>query len=160
MKKALRTIIIGLSSGVVLILGFYSYFYYSVKTMYITQTLAKDIEITSEKREIIFEKPLKARKQIQEIALSIENYKPEIGDAEMTIKLNDGTIREPRIELVDEDNNVHQLESSGQTFKGEEVFVRFREKNKSSGNIAYKAIRISSDKPFRCDVYWWDHDLK
>jgi hypothetical protein len=160
MKKAIWKIIIGLSLAVILIFGFYAYFYYSVKTMYITQTLAKGIEVTSEKREITFEKPLKAEKQIQEIALSIDGYKPDIGEADMNIKLDDGTILEPEIELVDENNNTHQLKSSGQTFKGEEVLVSFREKNKSFEKIAYKAVRIRSNKSFRCSVYWKDYDLK
>ncbi|GEM_PF-6935551 len=158
MKKVLWTIIVGLSLVTVLILGFYAYFYYSVKTMYITQTLAKDIEVTSEKREITFEKPLKAKKQIQEIALSIDGYKPDMEDPDMTIKLDDGTIIEPKIELIDENNNAHQLKSSGQTFKGKEVLVCVREENKSAVNTTYKAIRISCNKPFRCSDYWQDYD--
>lgn len=160
MKKVVWTIVTGLALVVVLILGFYAYFYYSVKAMYITQMLAKDIEITSEKREITFEKPLKSKKQIQGIALSIDGYTPEISDADSNIKSDDGIIIKPEIELIDENNNAHRLESFGQSFKGEEVLVRFRVKNKSSEKIAYKAVRISSNKPFRCDVYWQDYDLK
>ena len=153
-------ILIGLSCIGVLALGFYAYFNYSIKAMYISQTLAKDIEITSDKVEIIAETPLKAKKQIQEIALSIDGYKPDISNHDSTIKLNNGTVIEPKIELVDENNDVHQLKVIGQSFNADGVLVRFREINEPSKHISYKAVRISSYKPFRCDVYWKDYDLK
>lgn len=153
-------ILVGLSCIVVLALGFYAYFNYAVKATHISQLLAKEVEITSDKLEITPETPLKPNKQIQEIALSIDGYKPDIGNQDWTIKLNDGTIIEPKIELVDENNNIHPLKVIGQSFKAEEVLVRFREVNEPSKNITYKLIRISSDKSFRCSVYWKDYDLK
>lgn len=157
-------VLIVLSCIVVLLLGFYAFFVYSVKTMHTSQTLAENIQISSEPTEITLEKPLKGKKLVQQIALSIEGYKPKITDQGFVIKLTDGTIVNPQIEVVDENGNVYPLEKNGRTFtgNGDLVDVRFGGIDGMSvpGNLAYKTVRISSDKPFRCNIYWKDYDLK
>ena len=155
MKKKLIGILIFLSCIVVPVLGFYACF---VNT---DRTLAENIQISSEPTEITPEKLLIGRKSVQHISLLIDEYKPDINDPDRRIKLTDGTIVNPRIELVDKDDQVHPLEISGLSWSQDRVEVDFGGIDEMSvPKKRYKTVRISSDKPFRCSVFWKDFNLK
>jgi hypothetical protein len=162
MKKMLIGILIFVSCIVVSVFAYFAYFVYSVKTMHTSRTLAENVQISSEPTEISPEKPLEGKKGVQQIALLIDGYKPDIKDEDRHIKLADGTVVNPEIELVDENNNVHPLKISGRTFSENEVQVRFSGIDQLSvpRDLSYKSVRIRSDEQFRCSVYWKDYDLK
>ncbi len=158
-------LLIGLFVG-----GFYAFFMYSLNNMHKKQTIAENVQVTSEWLEINPEKPLETTKRVQKIMLSIKGYEKSIGEVDdlKKIELSNGTEINPEIKLTDENGKVYQLKASSRHSIAEDgVLIGFsldREKHETHSfpkNVTYKTLRIRSDKPFQCKmIYWYDYDLK
>lgn len=164
MKKMFAVILAGLFLTSVLGLGFYVWFIYSVKAMHKKQTVAENIQVTSDWLEVSLEKPLKTTKQVQKVMLSIEGYKSDYRNNDFgNIKLADGTSINPEIQVVDESDKIYELRDGTRT--GNDVgFYPNKEihgTHSFPNDVTYKTIKIRSDKPFLCKrIYWYDYDLK
>lgn len=168
MKKVIITggLIIGLFF--LLVLGAYAFFWYSVLQMYVVQPIAQNVQVTSEWQQIEIAPPLKIKKQVQKISLKIEGYESKTDDSSFNnIKLSDGTILNPEIILIDENNNKYYLKDCCRTYKGSTTdSAEFNLNQKLTGmgdlpkDVRYKAVMIKSDIPFKCDITWIDNDLK
>lgn len=162
MKTALIVILSVLLFCGLLVAGFYAFFMYSLNNMKKKQTIAKNVQITSEWLELKPDKPLDSTKNFQKILLSIENYTNNHKDYE-NIRLKDGTNINPEIEIIDENGKVYHLEISGRVNDDVKFDVNEKLDNIDSlpQNVKYKIIRIRSDKPFLCKkIYWYDYNLK
>ena len=84
--------------------------------------------------------------------------KPFVGDfIARGIRLPDGSLTIPEIQLIDSDGNAHKLEYSG--FRGDEL-IRFALPEQSTIK-EYRGIRIRSDKPINCkEIIWSCFNLK
>ncbi len=116
--------------------------------------LAKNIEITTEWIEITIEPAVKPENRSQSVNLRIKD-----------LKLPDGKLLSPEIELYDDSGNKVEFFHSGSVTKYfvDEVF-RARYQNQSidlPADRRYTKMRIRSDIPFSCDqIYWRDYDPK
>ena len=164
MKTALIVILGGLVIAAVLVFVGNAYIKYSLRAMHRRETLAENVRVNSDWQEIRFEEPLKGEKQVQKVMLSIDGYEHNLHDNDFgKIRLTDGTFVNPEIQIVDENDKIYQLRdgtrlgnsvgfSPDQEIHGTYEFPR---------DVAYKSVKIRSDKPFQCSrIYWYDHDLK
>jgi hypothetical protein len=144
--------------------GIYAFITYKLKTKNRKQIIAENIEINSVWLEISFEKPLEPNKQVQKILLAIENFEDRHDDFfSIMIKLQDGTIINPEIEIVDETGKTYRLKVA--SIHGNAVGFSPNENlhgtYKFPKDAVYKTVRIRSDNPFFCKmIYWYDYDLK
>ena len=158
MNKVLVVILAGLLLTAFLLYGFYAFFMYSVKAMHRKQTVAENVQITSDWLEITPENPLEATKQVQKIMLSIEGYEHDIEKNDFgNIKLADGTNINPEVQIVDENGKIYQL-LDGMRLGNDVGFTPNQDFQKK---MTFKSVRIRSNKSFRCQkIYWYDYDLK
>lgn len=167
MKKILISIGVVISAIFLFGISVYAFFWFSVLQMYITTPIAKDVEVNSEWQEIKIKSPLQIKKQVQKISLKIEGYESKTNDNSFQIKFKDGTILNPEIILVDENNKKYQLKDCCRTYNGsttdsaefnlDQKITRIESLPK---DVKYKAILIRSDILFKCDIIWIDNDLK
>jgi hypothetical protein len=164
MKTTLIVISVVLFLAIVLVLGGYAFFNYSLQAMHRKQTIAEHVVISSDWQEIKPAEPLEIKKQVQAVMLSIEGYESDIGNNDFgNIKLADGTKVNPEIQIVDENGKVYQLRDGKRVGNniGFSVDKEIHGTYAFPKDVTYKAIRIRSDKPFKCSlIYWYDHDLK
>jgi hypothetical protein len=130
-----------------------------VKARHKKQTLAENIQVSSEWTEITPEKPLQGTEQIQRVMLSIEDYESMSDDSDAgNIKLKNGTEINPEIQIVDENGKVYELRAIGLR-NGDVVFSL--EKGLLPRDVTYKNVGIRSDKPFPArEIYWYDYSFK
>lgn len=170
MKKivlyTIGSIVLGIA---VLAIGVVALFWFSVVFgMRITHPIAQEVQVTNEWQRVEFKSPLKIKKQVQKISLKIEGYESKIDDSSFnTIELSDGTILNPEVFLIDENNKKYQFKDSSRTYKystTDSAEFSFEQKSNNFDSlpkdVKYKAIMIKSDKPFKCDITWIDNDLK
>lgn len=161
-------ILILLANASLLYFGLVGLFWYSISNMYIVQPLAQNVQVTSEWKEIEINPSLNIKKQVQKISLKIDDYESKTNDNSFQIiKLKDGTILNPEIILIDENNKKYRLKDCCRTYSGSTTnSAEFGFDQKSNGldslpkDVKYKAVFIKSDKPFKCDITWIDNDLK
>ncbi|SRR6266478_3794943 len=122
----------------------------------IDQTIRHDVTLASEWTEITPEKPLKPERQQQEIVLYLAE--PFSGDFEAKgVRLPDGSIVHPEIQLVDASGRIYDLKYYG--FRGHEL-IRFTLKDQLNGK-EFRTVRIRSEKPIHCkEVIWSYFDWK
>ncbi len=151
--------------------GFYAVFVYSVKainesvrSMHRKQTVAENVQVTTEWTEITSEQLLEPTKRVQKVQLLIKNYKDDIQNPDYgNITLSDGTKVKPEIEIIDENGKVYKLKEGSRN--GDLIGFSVDEKSHGSPSfpkdVKYKTIRIRSDEPFQSEkIIWYDYDLK
>ena len=159
------SIVLGLC---VFAIGAYAIFWYSVVYgMYITQPLAQDVRVTSEWQRVEIQPPLKIKKQVQSISLRINGFESKTSDDYQKIILSNGTILNPEVILIDENNKTYLFKDSSRSYnRGKTQEAQFAIDRKLNGidslpkDVKYTAIMIRSDKFFKCDLIWIDNDLK
>ena len=161
MKKAIVSILIGLGCLLVLFGGFVAYAIYKSKS--VNQVVATDVLVSSEWTEITPSSSMKVNRQIQSVVFIIDSYRHNVYDKIWQIKLPDGTVVKPEVQIFDEYGNVYDLHDGGRSnndinFKPEndtERYTTFPEDRN------YTKIRIRSDKPFQVSkVIWRNRNLK
>src|SRR4029078_608762 len=113
--KLRKSVIVSLSV-VFAILFFFAFGYVSFIT-YINwpngRTIAKNLKVTQEWSEVNIDPPLTPAQRVQEINLRIDNFKDDPTARDFKIKLSDGTIIEPEVELYDENGTKFVMHHSG-----------------------------------------------
>ncbi len=158
MKKILIIISAGLFLTAILVLGYFALFIYSVKTSSVTQSIGQNIEVTSDWQEFKLTEPLNFKKQVQYLRVSIDNSNTLVTAGNTEIKLSDGSVVNPEIEIIDSEGKTYQLKSYG-SVNGDPKFTAA--KNSTPNNPIIKLMRIKSDKNFAAtEVNWVDMNLK
>ena len=137
---------------------------YIISSMHKKQTIAENVQVTTEWTEITSEQLLEPTKQVQKVQLLIKNYKDDIQNPDYgNIMLSDGTKVKPEIEIIDENGKVYKLKDGSRN--GDSIGFSVDKKSHGSysfpKDVKYKTIRIRSDEPFQCEkIIWYDHDMK
>jgi len=137
-----------------------------------TRTIAKDVQITGEWRDFPIAPPIKALYRDQTIMLGIKDYdwSSEGNSFTAPLKLPDGTIVDPQIQLVDSLGNSYPFHHSGAVRTGgllgstdEPVFRAGSSDNSPDlpRDKEFTKLRIRSDVSFRCSrIEWVDYNPK
>ena len=160
-----RRIIVGVAiAGLVLtatIFGAALYVYYSIRS--IDQTLATNVQVTSEWTEIKTDPPLTAIGQIQEVGFTIPDHKRDQANEDLPegqIRLPNGKIATPTVEAYDAAGNLYEMPHSGFSFSMK-VLTVFTADQKLGQDVRITKIRIRSYEPFVCEeIIWRNRDLK
>ena len=139
---------------------------YLINKNRIRRKIAADILISSEQIEIEVHPPMKIKKNFQAILLEIEGCWQSLIDKKSGLRLANGMIINPQVEITDEFGNKYTLKSGmsfGEPDDNCEKFliseIGFRGKLPEDRN--YTMIRIVSDSPFLCNtVSWYDYNMK
>ncbi len=138
------------------VIGFIVAVYVTNRTF--EHTLATNLNVSNEWIEISPEPLLQTRRMVSEIAIALPNYRDDRRGFE--IKLSDGRIINPEIELIDVSGNVLELGNIGFNYTGSYDLIVFTPK----GGVPkgeYKTLRIRSDEPFTLDrMFWRERNLK
>jgi len=130
----------------------------SVAYLYITnrafdQTIATDLNVSSEWIEIEAQPLLQKRRSVAELTLELPNYRTDRhGPCE--IKLSDGRIVRPEIQVIDIDGNAFDLTQLGFNFTPDHDLVVFTPKG-GFPDTKYSRVRIRSDEPFIIERMAW-----
>lgn len=134
----------------------------SFKTFALTpvqQDVALNFTVTPEWQEIVPEIPLTVNRDRQTVYLVIDGFNREIGDPEWNIKLPDGAIAKPEVQVVDDAGNIYEL--TGRSWAGSSAGFSI---GKPMGIVSdlplfrtYPKIRIRSNVGFTCSKIIWDN---
>ncbi len=150
--KIIKKVLIAAGVIFLLIAGFVSYIIFTWSS---EKELANNLSASQQWQEIVPSKPLRLEKCNQYVAI-----KKGQGDVEDVfsikewdkIKLFNGEVVKPEIEIIDEHNNIYSLET---TMLQRDV-IGFSPKDTIGfpKHRVYKKVRIRSDKPFHCMMIW------
>jgi len=162
MRKIILATIITIGSVLLLFILFIASVW--LITSWNDKTLAKNLAVTSEWAEINIQPPVKPVNRFQAIYLRPVNFKVDREAKNFDIKLSDGKVVEPEIEIYDEFGNVFQLHKSGFAMSWKDD-VEFTPGNNTytelPTNRTYTRIRIRSDLPFGYErIKWIDYNPK
>ena len=130
--------------GVFLVAEVYRYFH-----PYLDRTISGPVTITQEWTEIVPNEPLKAERQIQYLTLDVaEPFEPDYDS--WGLRLPDGAIVVPEVQLIDQNGNIYKLTSPALDNKG--IGLRLRDLPKDR---VYRAVRIRADKPIKVSRIYW-----
>lgn len=129
---------------------------YRLFNPYLDQEISGPTTISSEWREIVPRQPIRVERQIQYMTLDVADPFEPVYD-KWSLRLGDGSVVKPEVQLVDENGNVYNLTSPALDNKG----IAFRNSDLPKDRV-YRSVRIRSDKPIRLTrIYWrcynqWD----
>ncbi|MEO5858063.1 MAG: hypothetical protein ABIR33_03850 [Pyrinomonadaceae bacterium] len=150
---------LGVVSGTISLLIF-GYFALIVYINWPASPIAENIHVTSEWTDITVDPALKAKHRSQSLNLRIADFDMGSSPNVSEIKLPDGTIVRPEIEIYDEAGQRLAMRHSGFGRKYFDAVV-FRPVESLAPARRYSKIRIRSDVPFTCQgIYWIDYDPK
>jgi hypothetical protein len=136
------------------------YFAFIVYINWPPSPIAENIAVTGEWAEITPSRPLNASHRSQYLNLRIANFDAHSSPNISEIKLPDGRVVKPEIEIYDEDGEMRNMRHSGFVRKYFDGVV-FRPSGDLSSDKRYTKIRIRSDVPFTCEgIYWIDYNPK
>ena len=159
--KAVKRIAITLVAVIGLLFGGYVALIYYIN-LPSGVILAEELNIANEWTEIDIKPAIRAEYRSQSIALTIENI--DLGPKlDGMIHLNDGTVIDPEVELIDEGGLVQRLTLSGFTEKYG-VAANYRTAKGTHGfaeNRKFVKLRIRSERPFSAvKIVWKDYNPK
>jgi hypothetical protein len=131
--------------------GIYRWFF-----PYLDQEVTGPILISSEWTEIVPKKPFHVERQIQIVVLDLDKS-VDLQKEGWGVVLSDGSVVTPEVELIDQEGNTYPLEVPSAWFSPS-TGVKYREfssKNDLPKGKTFRAIRIRSDKPVRCNRIFW-----
>jgi hypothetical protein len=138
-----------------------------IKKMYDSEIVGENILITSDWTEILPQQPLKIKKRFQRISMRIL-CEQNLDQEENIWFLEDGTVINPQVEIVDEFGNTYELEGgqAGVIPKNSEIIVAssLGFSCKSGGlpeNRTYTKIRVRNNQTFLCPkIIWLNYEMK
>lgn len=141
----------------VAMIGLVLYAYLTNRTF--EQTLATNTNVSDKWIEISPEPFLQTRRMVSEIAIALPNYSNERGSG-FEIKLPDGRVVKPEIQVVDANGTVLDLRHSGFNYTGTHDLIIFTPEG-GFPDGEYKTVRIKSDEPFSIErIFWRERNLK
>lgn len=113
--------------------------------------LKGDVTLSPEWTEITPDKPLKPTREFQQVVLGLSE--PYVGDfLAKGVRVPDGSIVTPQVQLVDEKGNVFDLKYGG--FRGR-MNIYFSNFDQLPKDRNYRTVRIRSEKPIHCNKIYW-----
>jgi hypothetical protein len=136
--------------GVSMSINLYRYF-----NPYLDQDITGPVTVSSDWLEIVPKKPLRVERQIQMIVLDLdESIKLERDD--WGLVLPDGSVVTPQVQLIGDDGTTYDLNHPS-TWWNPSTRVTYAQFSLPDlpKDKAYRAVRIRSDKPVRCNRIFW-----
>ena len=128
---------------------------YRLFNPYLDRDIAGPTTISSEWVEIVPKPPLRAERQIQYLMLDVADPFEPVYES-WSLRLKDGSLVQPQVQLIDESGKVYELTSPALDEKG----IGFKSSNLPTDR-AYRTVRIRSDKPVQLSrVYWRCYNQK
>jgi len=158
-KKNKVVISLGAMSGLVilLILGYIALIIY---VNWPASPVAENIAVGPEWVEIAIEPGLGAKHRSQTLNLRIENFAIDSNQKISEIRLVDGTVITPEIEIYDDEGQKLTTRHIGFGRKHFDAVV-FRPDGDLNADKRYPKIRIRSAVPFMCEgIHWIDYNPK
>jgi len=155
-KKLLLVLSLACLIPAIVLAEFVSGVIYRLFVPYLDHQLSEQITISSEWREIVPQRPFHAERQIQMIVLDLDKSIALQKDG-WGLVLSDGSIVIPEVQLIDEEGKTYPLEEPSAWFSPA-TGVRYREFSSKSGlpkDKVFRAIRVRSAKPVRCNRIFW-----
>ena len=151
----------GIASGIALLLFLFAYIAIIVYVNWPSdREIAADIRVSREWSEILISPALTTNHRSQSIILKIENFNVDRNSNNFDVRLSDGTVVSPEIEIYDESGTRFEMRRGGFSMKRFDGVV-FRPDGDLPSEREYKKVRIRSDIPFNCEqIYWRDYDPK
>ena len=125
---------------------------------YLEQEVAGPVTITQEWKEITPPRALRAARQIEYVILNIaEPFEPN-NKGDWGLRLPDGSVVIPQVQLVDQEGNIFDLKSVAL----DETGMGFSAENNLPKDRVYRAVRIRANKSIKLSrIYWrcwnsWD----
>lgn len=162
MNLSMKHIVIVIGSFLIAAFGYAAYQIF--KPLYVDREIARDIEITREWTEIIPPSPMKIKRNFQSVGLELNGAAVLMETNEL--RLPNGKIIEPILQIQGSDGNWYDLETSSYTtsrtdIENDLVYVNLATFRVESDQKEYLKVRIRSNEPFTCSkVIWRNYDLK
>ena len=116
---------------------------------YLNRDVSGPITLSSEWTEIVPKEPLRAERQINDLVLVVaEPFEPDY--EHWALRLGDGSIVKPEVQLVDEKGNTYNLTSPAIGLKEMELGILDLPKDR-----VYRTIRIRANKPLKLSKIYW-----
>lgn len=139
---------------------------YLMSKKQIRRKIANNVFISSEWIEIEVKPPMKVKKNFQAVLLHIEGCWTSLFSKEKGVKLSNGTVITPKVEMIDEYGNKYFLKS-GMSFGMPDdncekmILSEIGFRKNLPNDRKYTAVRIFSDQPFLCkSISLYDYNLK
>ena len=147
--------------GIILLLfvGFAGYFYFVIFGNN-DQTLARNLAVTSEWTEINIDPPVRPVYDHQAILIRPIGYVFDRDAKSFDIRLPDGTVVKPEVEVYDDSGEVFEMHQQGFTLghDGADFADFVGPSYKLPASRTYTKFRIGSDVPFVCErIEWIDY---
>jgi hypothetical protein len=125
------------------------------------RSLARNLPVTSEWTEVSIDPPVTPAYRQQTINLRPVNFEVDRNAKGFDIRLPDGRVVAPEVEIYDEKGNMFPLYKTGFAM-GRSDYVVFKNYDMPfRRDTTYSLLRIRSDMPFVCEsIYWIDYDPK
>lgn len=134
----------------------------SFKTFSLTpvqRDVALNFTVTPEWQEIVPQAPLTVSRSRQTVYLMIDGFDREIGNPGWDIKMPDGSVTKPEIQIVDDSGNVYDL--SARSWAGSSAGFSLAKPMGAVSDLpldrTYPKIRIRSNAGFTCSKIIWDN---
>ena len=125
---------------------------------YLDREIAGPTTISSEWLEIVPKEPLRTERQIQYLILDVADSFEPVYESWL-LRMKDGSLVQPRVQLIDESGNSYDLTSPALDEKG----IGFKNADLPRDRT-YPRVRIRSDKPIHLSRIYWrcynQQDLK
>lgn len=160
MKRRIKTIALVVGSICLVPIAIFGFLklgeVYRLFNPYLDREIVGPTTVSSEWLEIKPKQPLSVERQIQYLILDVADPFEPVYE-QWSLRLRDGTVVKPEVQLVDENGGVYDLTSPALDNKG----IGFRNSDLPRDRV-YRKVRIRSDKPIRLSrIYWrcynqWD----
>jgi hypothetical protein len=125
------------------------------------RTIAKSVDVTQEWTEVAIDPVVTPAKRVQEINLRIKDFREDRNSNTFDVRLPNGTVISPEIELYDEGGTKFEFHHSGFVMKTYDDVVFSPGVSALPADRRYTRMRIRSSVPFSCDqIYWRDYNPK
>ena len=158
MKKIVIGAAIVAGIGLLLFVGSVAYVYFIIFGN-ADRTIARNLSVTNEWTEVSIDPPVKPSYDHQAIYLRPVGFKVDLAVKGNEIRLPDGTVVEPEVEVYDENGKAFRMHKSGFAMAREDYVEFWPEPTWTlPKNRKYSSVRIRSDVPFVCEsVSWIDY---
>jgi hypothetical protein len=120
-------------------------------TPFLDLEIKGEVTLSPEWLEIKPNKPLKPTREFQQVVLGLAE--PYVGDfGAKGVRLPDGSVVTPQVQLVDENGNIFDLKYGGFRGRMNIYFSNFEQLPKDRN---YRTVRIRSEKPIHCNKIFW-----
>jgi hypothetical protein len=152
MKVLIWILVAAVSAILLLYIGFYVYLFFALRS---ARKVAKHLNISADWIELTPQPPLKAEKRSQYLQILVDGYKRDDKDRNW-IRLPDGTIVTPEVEILDEYGKVYNLHPSSLVSSGVGFTGNFAPRSSFPQDRSYTKVRIRSDEPFEASKIIWE----